>query len=312
MPKYIPEHVDPAFSSIRTFMRLPNVRSTDEADFAIIGLPFDTGSSGRVGSRFAPESIRSVSVSLGSYNSVLQVSIFDHLSGIDYGDVKVVPGFIEDTLKRIEETVLPIHQANVIPICIGGDHSVALGELRAIARKYGPVALVLFDSHHDCWNTYQDKKYFHSTVFKRAVDEELIDITHSIMCGLRGGVYSLKSWNYATDLGFEVITSANIRNIGISETCKKILARVGQKPAFFSFDMDFIDPAFAPGVGTPEIGGFSTEETLELLHGLCGLKIQAADLVEVIPLYDNSQLTSITAANIIFEILSLIAWNKAH
>ncbi len=311
MPKFSPEHDDPSFSSIRTFMRLPNTRVLNEVDFAIVGLPFDTGSSVRVGSRFAPETIRSVSVSLGSYNVGLNIPIFDILSGIDYGDVKVVPGFIDDSLKRIDDTLSVIHSANVIPIGIGGDHSVVLGELRAAAKMNGPLGLVLFDSHHDCWNSYQGHPYFHSTIFRRAVEENLIDINHSMMCGLRGSVYSLKSWNYASEIGFNLIPTAEIRQIGIEETCTRILNKVAGKSVFLSFDMDFIDPSFAPGVGTPEIGGFSTWETLELIRGLRGLNIRAADLVEVNPSYDSSQITSITAANIIFEILSLLAWYKS-
>ena len=311
MPKFSPEHDDPSFSSIRTFMRLPTTRVLNEVDFAIVGLPFDTGSSVRVGSRFAPETIRSVSVSLGSYNVGLNIPIFDILSGIDYGDVKVVPGFIDDSLKRIDDTLSVIHSANVIPIGIGGDHSVVLGELRAAAKMNGPLGLVLFDSHHDCWNSYQGHPYFHSTIFRRAVEENLIDINHSMMCGLRGSVYSLKSWNYASEIGFNLIPTAEIRQIGIEETCTRILNKVAGKSVFLSFDMDFIDPSFAPGVGTPEIGGFSTWETLELIRGLRGLNIRAADLVEVNPSYDSSQITSITAANIIFEILSLLAWYKS-
>lgn len=312
MPRYLPEHDDPSFCSIRTFMRLPNVRVLEEVDFAVVGLPFDTGSSVRIGARFAPETIRSVSTSLGSYNAGIDISIFDFLSGIDYGDVKVVPGFIEDSLKKIDETLSVIHRAGIVPIGIGGDHSVVLGELRAAAKKHGPIGLVLFDSHHDCWNSYQGNLYYHSTIFRRAVEENLIDVAHSVMCGLRGSVYSLKSWNYATEIGFHLIPSAEIRYIGFEQTCKRILSKVDGKPVFLSFDMDFIDPAFAPGVGTPEIGGFSTWETLEIIRGLRGLNIIAADLVEVIPLYDNSQVTSITAANIIFEILSLLAWHKSN
>lgn len=311
MPKHLPEHEDPSFCSIKTFMRLPNIRVLDDVDFAIVGLPFDTGSSSRVGARFAPEAIRSASVSLGSYNAAINMPIFDFLNGVDYGDVKIVPGFIEDSLKKIEDSLSIIHQSGVIPIGIGGDHSVVLGELRAMAQKNGPVSLVLFDSHHDCWNTYQGHPYFHSTIFRRAVEENLIDVSRSIICGLRGSVYSVKSWNYATDLGFDLITSIEIRDMGFGNVCKKILEKVGKKPVFLSFDMDFIDPSFAPGVGTPEIGGFSTWETLEIIRGLRGLNVKAADLVEVIPFYDQSQITSITASNIIFEILSLIAWYKS-
>jgi len=312
MEKYSPEHDDPSFASIRTFMRLPNIRSLgDDVDFAIVGLPFDTGSSGRIGSRFAPEAIRSASVSLGSYNIGLGISIFDHLGGVDYGDVKVVPGFIEESLKAISDTLSLIHQTNTVPIGIGGDHSVVLGELRAAAQKYGPLGLVLFDSHHDCWDSYQGHKYFHSTIFRRAIDENLIDLSHSIMCGLRGNVYSLRSWSYPTQLGVYSIPTLVMRQIGMKQTCEEIVNRVGNVPVFLSFDMDFIDPAYAPGVGTPEIGGFTTWEALELLRGIRELDIKAADLVEVIPVYDNSQLTSITAANIIFEMLSLLAWRKS-
>lgn len=311
MTKPTPEHNDPSFSSIRTFMRLPNRSSLEEVDFAVVGLPFDTGSGLRIGSRFAPEAVRNVSISLGSYNVGIGISIFESLGGIDYGDVKVVPGYIEDSFENIEKVMSDVHQENVIPIGIGGDHSVILPELRAAVKKHGPLGLVLFDSHHDCWKSYQGHLYFNSTTIRRAVEENLIDTEHSIMCGLRGSVYSAKSWGYPIELGFEIVSADEIHKSGVEKTCKKILNRVKKKPVFLSFDMDFIDPAYAPGVGTPEIGGFTSWQAQELIRGIRGINIKAADVVEIIPSYDSSQITAITGANIIFEIMSLLAWYKS-
>ena len=310
--KYKPEHQDPNFCSIRTFMRLPYTKILEDVDFAIVGLPFDTGSGYRIGARFAPETIRSVSLLLGSYNIGIDVSIFEILSGIDYGDIHVVPGYIDDSIIKIEEGLSVIHNMGVIPIGLGGDHSILLAELRAAAKRYGSLGLVLFDSHHDCWNSYQGHSFFNSTSIRRGVEEGLINVSHSIICGLRGAVYSTKSWKYAQELGFEIIPASQIHQIGLQETCCRILSKVGQSPLFLSFDIDFLDPAFAPGTGTPEIGGFSTWEAQELLRGLCGLDVKAADIVEVIPAYDHSQITSIAAANLIFEIISLLAWKKQN
>jgi agmatinase len=312
MPNYRPANSfeSPRFSGVRTFLRLPHIQDLDGVDFAIVGVPFDTGASFKVGARFGPEAVRGASVLLRPNNVVLQVPVFDILSGIDYGDAPVVPGFTEDSYARIEAALAPVQEAGVVPICIGGDHSIALPELRAAAKHHGPLPLVLFDSHPDTWDSYFGHRYFHGTPFKRAVEEGLIDTGHSVMCGLRGPGNDLDDWQVARDLGFDVITASEMHMEGIASLPRRILERVDGRPAFLSFDIDFLDPAFAPGTGTPEVGGFSTWQAQHILRGLTGLNIVAADVVEVLPAYDHGQITAHAAANVAFEIVTLLAWHR--
>lgn len=300
----------PRFSGIRTFMRLPHLRTTEGIDFAIVGVPFDTGASYRVGARFGPEAIRSASVLLRHHNRVLDVSIFEHCSGVDYGDLPVVPGYIEDSYERIEEGLFPIVDAGVIPVCLGGDHSVTLGELRAVARKHGPVALVQFDSHTDTGKKRFGRKYGHGTPFRRAVEEKLLLPDHSIQVGMRGSIYQKDSYDEARSLGFDVVPATEIYETGLGSAIERIRKRVGDAKAFVTFDIDFVDPAYAPGTGTPEVGGFTSREALRLIRGLRGLNLIGFDLVEVLPQYDPAGITAILAANIVYEFISLIALNK--
>jgi len=299
--------VTPRFSGVRTFMRLPNVRDLANSDVAIVGVPFDTGSSFRVGARFGPEGIRSASHLLRPYNPSQGVSIFEHLSVIDYGDVPVVPGFIEESYEGIREGLEPVHRAGVVPIVLGGDHSVALPELRAAAAVHGPLALVQFDAHPDTWDAYFGKKYNHGTVFKRAIEEGLLQPECSIQVGMRGSLYDAGDWRASLDLGFELVTTDRVRKLGVDESIARIQERVGDAKAYVSFDVDFVDPAFAPGTGTPEVGGFTSREAQEFVRGLAGIDIAGCDVVEVYPQYDPAQVTVFLAANVAYEFLSLIA-----
>ncbi|MDQ3304140.1 MAG: agmatinase, partial [Actinomycetota bacterium] len=263
----------PRFSGVRTFMRLPNNRDLPNADAAIVGAPFDTGASFRAGARFGPESIRSASHLLRPYNPSQDVSIFEHLSVIDYGDVTVVPGFIEESYAEIEKGLAEIHRAGVVPIILGGDHSIALPELRAAAETHGPLALVQFDSHADTWDAYFGKKYNHGTVFKRAVEEGLLRPEHSIQVGMRGSLYDAGDLEESRRLGLEVLTTDDVRRIGVPATIERIRDRVGDAKLYVSFDVDFVDPAYAPGTGTPEIGGFTSREAQVFVRSLRGLDI---------------------------------------
>lgn len=313
MPKHGPANSfeTPRFSGVRTFMRLPHTQDLDGVDFAMIGLPFDTGASFKVGARFGPEAIRSASALLRPYNAAADVQVYEVLSGIDYGDAPVAPGYIEDSYERIAAALAPLHQAGVVPIGLGGDHSVVLAELRAAAKQHGPVALVLFDSHPDTWESYFGHPYFHGTPFKRAVEEGLIDTGRSTMAGLRGPVYDAHDWGHPAELGFAVVTAAEMHTGALAELPRRILERAGSGPVFLSFDIDFLDPAYAPGTGTPEVGGFSTWQAQYLLRGLKGLRIVAADVVEVLPAHDNSgQITAHAAANMAFEIITLLAYER--
>jgi agmatinase len=304
--------VTPRFSGVRTFMRLPNVQDLENADAAIVGAPFDTGGTFRVGARFGPESIRSISHLLRRYNPGLGVGIFDHLSVIDYGDVPVVPGYIEESYERIKEGLEPIHSAGVIPIVLGGDHSIALPELRAAAAVHGPLALVQFDSHPDTWDMYFGQKHTHGTPFRRAVEEGLLDPSRSIQVGMRGSIYDEGDWEDAIDMGFDLVPTDIVRRLGIEKTIARIHERVGDAKTYVSFDVDFVDPAFAPGTGTPEIGGFTSREAQEFVRGLVGLDIVGCDVVEVLPPYDAAQITALLAANVAHEFLSLFAFGRKN
>jgi agmatinase len=298
----------PRFSGVRTFMRLPNVDDLENADAAIVGAPFDTGASFRAGARFGPESIRSISHLLRPYNPSQDVSIFDHLSVIDYGDVPVVPGFIEESYESIKSGLEDVHRAGVVPIVLGGDHSIALPELRAAAAVHGPLALVQFDSHADTWDAYFGQKYNHGTVFRRAAEEGLLRIDRSIQVGMRGSLYGAGDLDASRELGLDLVTTDDVRELGVRETIERIRERVGDSKAYVSFDVDFVDPACAPGTGTPEVGGFTSREAQEFLRGLTRMHVVGCDVVEIYPQYDGpGQITSLLAANVAFEFLSLIA-----
>ena len=300
----------PRFSDVRTFMRLPNVRDLENADAAIVGAPFDTGATFRAGARFGPEGIRSASHLLRRYNPSLDVSIFDHLSVIDYGDVPVVPGYIEESYRRIAEGLEPLHRSGVVPIVLGGDHSIALPELRAAAAVHGPLALVQFDSHPDTWDSYFGERHTHGTPFRRAVEEGLLDTSRSIQVGMRGSIYDRGDWDDAREMGFDLVPTDEVRELGILSVIDRIRERTGGAKAYVSFDVDFVDPAYAPGTGTPEIGGFTSRETQEFLRGLAGLEIVGCDVVEVYPAYDPAQITALLAANVAHEFLSLLAFSR--
>jgi agmatinase len=293
-------------------MRLPNVQDLENADVAIVGAPFDTGATFRAGARFGPEGIRSVSHLLRRYNPSLDVVIFDQLSVIDYGDVPVVPGYIEESYRRIAEGLEPIHRAGVVPIVLGGDHSIALPELRAAAAVHGPLALVQFDSHPDTWDAYFGEKHTHGTPFRRAVEEELLVPERSIQVGMRGSIYDQGDWDDARELGFDLVPTDAVRKLGMDETIARIRERVGDARVYVSFDVDFVDPAFAPGTGTPEIGGFTSREAQEFVRGLAGLDLVGCDVVEVYPAYDPAQITALLAANVAHEFLSLIALGRKN
>jgi agmatinase len=238
------------------------------------------------------------------------MNIFEYCSAVDYGDADVVPGYIEKTYETIVETMRPIFDAGVIPIAMGGDHSITLGELRAAAAKYGAIALVQFDSHCDVWREYFGEKYNHGTPFYHAVTEGLVAVENSIQLGIRGSVYSSDDTEAARALGLEVVTAREIAKTDAPEIIRRIQDRVADRPAFLSFDIDFVDPGFAPGTGTPEVGGPTSGQTLEIVRGLTGLDFVGFDLVEVIPQYDSGQITSLLAANLMYEFLSLVAKSK--
>jgi agmatinase len=298
----------PRFSGVRTFMRLPNNQDLENADAAIVGAPFDTGASFRAGARFGPEGIRSASHLLRPYNPSLGVPIFERLSVIDYGDVPVVPGYTEESYEKIAAALKAVHRSGVVPIVLGGDHAIALPELRAAASVHGPLALLQFDSHADAWDSFFGMPHNHGTVFRRAVEEGLLDPSRSVQVGMRGSLYEGGDLEASRALGFELITTDEVREVGIPAVIDRIRDRVSDAKVYVSFDVDFVDPAFAPGTGTPEVGGFTSREAQEFLRGLVGIDLAGCDVVEVYPSYDSpGQVTSLLAANVAYELLTLIA-----
>lgn len=301
----------PRFCGPRTFARLPYVEHLDSGmDFVIIGIPFDSGASFRTGQRFGPAAIRDFSILLRPYNVEQRINVFDYVYGVDYGDVPVIPGYVQVTYERIVETLSPVLDRGIVPICLGGDHSITLGELRAVTKKYGPVALVHFDAHSDTWDSYFGQKYNHGTPFRRAVEEGLLDVSRSIQVGMRGPLYAPEDLEDARKLGFAVYSTNQFKRMGVGETLDLIHRRVGKGPAFLTFDIDFLDPAYAPGTGTPEVAGVSIDEALELVRGLTGINFVGFDLVEVLPSYDHGQITAAAAANVIYEFIALLALKK--
>jgi agmatinase len=281
--------------------------SLEGVDAAVVGIPFDTGGTYRVGARFGPEHIRSASALMRPYHSGSGVAIFDRLSVVDYGDLPVVPGFIEESQHRITAALTEVLRAGVIPIDLGGDHSIALPELRAIADVHGKVGLIQLDSHSDTSAEYFEQPHTHGTPFYHAVKEGLIDTSRSIQVGLRGPIYSDRDYAIPREMGIEVITAVEAHDLGMEAVARRIVSRAGEGKVFFSFDIDFIDPAYAPATGTPEIGGFTTWEAQSLIRRLAGLNYVAFDVVEVIPAYDVADNTSFVAANVVYEFLALLA-----
>jgi agmatinase len=312
MPRYVPEdsQKSPRFTGPPTFARLPYVRTLEDVDLAVVGVPFDTGVTYRVGGRFGPNAVRAASVMLRPYNPNLEVAPFEVLSCVDYGDVAIVPGYIERSYANIEAAVTPIVEAGVVPLLIGGDHACTLPHLRA-TRSRGPVAVIDFDAHTDAWDSYFGEKYNHGTWMRRAIEEGLVDVAHSIEVGLRGPLYGAEDWtSLRSELGLEYLTTEQVLRVGPAATAAAVRARVGDRPAFISFDIDVVDPAFAPGTGAPEPGGLSSYDALQIVRGLTGIDFVGFDVVEVIPAYDPADQTAFLAANLAYEMLSLVALRR--
>jgi agmatinase len=300
--------VIPRFAGIRTFMRAPHVTDLTGVDAAVYGIPFDTATTYRTGPRFGPEAIRSASALIRPYHPVLDVNVVEALSIVDYGDLPVSPGDTERTYGQIEEALAVLVEAGVFPAAMGGDHSITLAELRVLARKLGALALVQLDAHADTWDEYFGQRYFHGTTFRRAVEEGLLDPTASVQAGMRGSVYAAGDLDAARQLGFTVVPSEELRALGPEGYGELVRERVGERSVFLSFDVDFLDPAFAPGTGTPEIAGFSTAEAVAFLRALRGIRLAGCDVVEVSPPYDGpGQQTALAAANVLWELLALRA-----
>jgi agmatinase len=312
MPRYGPPDAfeTPRFSGPRTFMRLPHVEDLHEVDVAVVGIPSDGAQVFRSGSRFGPEAIRSASVMLRNYNPMLDVDVSGRLSLVDYGDVPTVPGSTADSLERSAAALVEVAAAGVVTLGLGGDHTVLLAELRALAVVHGHLALVQLDAHHDVWDEYFGQKLFHGSVVRRAAEEGLLDPARSVQAGMRGSLTAKADAALPAELGFDAFSYEELAELGPEAFAERVRARVGDAPCFLSFDVDFVDPAFAPGTGTPEVGGPSTREALAYLRALTGLDFRGFDCVEVSPPYDPSGVTAFLAANACFEMLSLLALRR--
>jgi agmatinase len=302
----------PRFSGIRTFMRLPyEARPEDGAEVAVLGIPFDTAASFRPGARFGPSGIRDMSVLLRPSNQHHQVDALETLRVVDAGDVLAIPGDIQRTYDGIAERWASVVAAGVVPIGLGGDHSVTLGELRGITRVTGPLALVHVDAHCDTWDNYWGLRYTHGTPFRRAMEEGLLLPGRSIQVGIRGSEYAPGDLDGSRALGFEVLTSEQILAMRPEEVARRVRERVGESPCFLTFDVDFFDPAFAPGTGTPEAGGPPSWFGIQMVQHLVGLDIRGFDVVEVSPPYDAGSVTALLGATLAFEFLGLLAVRRA-
>lgn len=294
----------PRFAGVSTFMRLPMITDPHRLDVAIIGVPFDGGTSYRPGARLGPRHVRDQSAIIRPYNPVLDLAPFDSLRVADYGDLSVNPLSIEDTFRRVTTGLAPVLEAGTIPMCVGGDHSILLPILRAIHAVHGPVALVQLDAHSDTWDQYWGMKYSHGTPVRRAIEEGLLLESHILQVGLRGQLYDSHDMDFANERGIHWITAEDMHADGLSSVRKRLAAFSGHK-TYLSLDIDVVDPAFAPGTGTPQVGGLSSAQILDLVRALAGLELVGCDLVEVSPPFDSAEITSLLAANLLFEQLCL-------
>jgi agmatinase len=292
-------------------MRLPHVEDARDLDVAIVGVPYDGGTSYRPGARLGPREIRAQSSLIRPYNYFQKVAPFDVLNVADVGDVDAPPVSIERCYEAVESRIGSLADAGARPIVIGGDHSISLPILRVLAKRHGPLALVQFDAHIDTWDEYFGGKYFHGTPFRRAIEENLIDGRRFVQVGIRGPMYGEDDFDFHRQHGITVIDIDQMKTRGIAWTVERVRAVVSG-PVYMTFDIDSVDPAFAPGTGTPEIGGLTSHEAQQLVRGLAGLSLVGGDIVEVAPPFDGpGQITALLAANIMFELLCAMARSVA-
>ncbi|WP_170410147.1 agmatinase [Ruegeria arenilitoris] len=294
------------FSGPNTFMRLPQVDSLAGLDVAVLGIPMDIGTSWRSGTRFGPKQIRSESAMIRPYNMATFAAPFDSLQIADIGDLAINTFSLSDSLKIIKESYDAILAQGVTPVAMGGDHSITLPILRAIAAKHGPVALVHVDAHADVNDEMFGERETHGTVFRRAYEEGLIVPDKTFQIGIRGSGYAASDFTEAKGWGFRQFPAWELWQQNLTVTGAQIRKEIGEHPVYISFDIDSLDPSIAPGTGTPEIAGLTTPQALQLIHALAGMNLVGCDLVEVSPPYDATGNTALTAANLLFEMLCIL------
>src|SRR5215471_1154585 len=301
----------PRYAGEATFARLPRITEVTRADVAVVGVPFDSGVTYRPGARFGPAHIRESSRLLRPYNPALGVSPFASQQVADAGDLAVSPFSIEAAISEIERGARELLERVPHLLTLGGDHTIALPLLRAFAAVHGPLAVVHFDAHLDTWDTYFGAAYTHGTPFRRAAEEGLLDRSGCLHVGIRGPLYTDADLSQDSDLGFQVIAAPDVEQLGVPGMVERIAQRVGDRPVYVSIDIDVLDPAHAPGTGTPEAGGLTSRELLAVLRSFAKLNLVGADIVEVAPAYDHAQITGIAAAHVGYELLSALAARKA-
>jgi agmatinase len=300
----------PRYAGPPTFARLPRLDEVSRADVAIVGLPFDSGVSYRPGARFGPAHIRASSRLLRPYHPAVGVSPFAALQVADAGDLALNPFDIPEALSACRAGILDLAQDGATVVGLGGDHTLALPALRALHALHGPLAVLHFDAHLDTWDTYFGAPYTHGTPFRRASEEGLIDRERSMHVGIRGPLYSAADLDDDSRLGFAVVRADDYETDGVTRAVERMRRRLADAPVYVSVDIDVLDPAAAPGTGTPEAGGLTSRELLGTLRGLAGLDVVGVDVVEVAPAYDHAEITGIAAAHVVYDLLAVLAANR--
>ncbi len=302
----------PRFAGPSTFARLPARDQVGRCDVAVIGMPFDSGVTYRPGARFGPGAVRQASRLLRPYHPALDVQPFAAQQVADAGDIACNPFDIQEAIRQIEAGADEVLARSRHFVAIGGDHTIALPLLRAVVKRHGPVALLHFDAHLDTWDTYFGAAYTHGTPFRRAFEEGLLQRERSIHVGIRGPLFSPKDLADDAGFGFRIVTAMDLETLGVKGAIERVVQRVGDAPLYVSIDIDVLDPAAAPGTGTPEAGGLTSRELLGMLRGLRGTRLVAADIVEVAPAYDHAEITATAAAHAAYELLGLFAAGAAR
>jgi agmatinase len=297
----------PRYSGRDGFARLPRLDQVDHADIVVAGVPFDSGVSYRSGARFGPNHIREASRLLRPYNPALDVSPFEVAQVADAGDIAVNPFDIAEAIETVQAAAYDLTADGTRLVTLGGDHTISLPLLRAAAERHGPVALLHFDAHLDTWDTYFGAEFTHGTPFRRAFEEGIIDTEALSHVGTRGPLYGKKDLEDDRRFGFGIVTSADVYRQGVDEVVARLRDRIGDRPLYVSIDVDVMDPAHAPGTGTPEAGGITSRELLEILRGFRGLNLIGADVVEVAPAYDHADITGVAASHLAYDLVSLLA-----
>ncbi len=296
----------PRFGGIATMMRLPHVTSAAGIDVGFVGVPFDIGTSNRSGARFGPRQIRAESCLIRPYNMATRAAPFDSLQVADIGDVAINTFNLEKSIKIIEDSFDDILANNCKPLTMGGDHTIALPILRSMAKKHGPVGIVHVDAHADVNDTMFGERIAHGTPFRRAIEEQLVDPKRMVQIGLRASGYEADDFDWPRSQGVRVVAAEECWYQSLKPLMAEVREQLGGGPVYITFDIDGLDPAYAAGTGTPEIGGLSIHQGLEIIRGCRGLEIVGGDLVEVAPAYDTTGNTALTAANLLFEMLCVM------